>query len=108
MTTFLPADTDLGALRRRHPGTLLQVRASADRGASFRAFAATLHFPAYFGRNLDALLDCLRELPDGATGLLWSDTSGLRDADRPGYRGMLAVLGQFAAERPEITVYVLP
>lgn len=35
-----------------------------DKAALMEALAAAFRFPAYFGRNWDALLDCLRSLPD--------------------------------------------
>lgn len=36
----------------------------ADKAALLDALAAAFRFPAYFGKNWDALLDCLRSLPD--------------------------------------------
>ena len=35
-----------------------------DKAALMGALAAAFSFPAYFGKNWDALLDCLRTLPD--------------------------------------------
>ena len=35
-----------------------------DKAALLGALAAAFRFPAYFGGNWDALLDCLRSLPD--------------------------------------------
>lgn len=36
----------------------------ADKAGLMDALAAAFRFPAYFGKNWDALLDCLRSLPD--------------------------------------------
>ena len=36
----------------------------ADKAGLMEALAAAFRFPAYFGKNWDALLDCLRSLPD--------------------------------------------
>jgi len=35
-----------------------------DKAALMSALAAAFRFPAYFGKNWDALLDCLRSLPN--------------------------------------------
>lgn len=35
-----------------------------DKAALLDALAAAFRFPSYFGKNWDALLDCLRSLPD--------------------------------------------
>jgi RNAse (barnase) inhibitor barstar len=109
VTTFLPPDADLDDLVRRQtrPGRAVAViRGTADRAGTFDAFARALQFPGYFGRNLDALLDCLRELNDPMT-LIWVCDPGLRTADPAGYRGILAVLGQFADEHPDARIFVI-
>lgn len=38
--------------------------AARDKAGLMDAIAPAFRFPAYFGRNWDALLDCLRSLPD--------------------------------------------
>lgn len=35
----------------------------ADRDAAHEYLAAVLEFPEYYGKNLDALYDCLSEMP---------------------------------------------
>ena len=66
--------------------------------------AAALSFPDWFGRNLDALADCLRDLswlPAGEHVLVWSAPAVFRDADLDGYRAVAEVL----VERTEPGVF---
>lgn len=61
----------------------------------YTAVAAALSFPDWFGRNLDALADCLRDLswlPAGEHVLVWSAPQVFRDADPAGYRAVAGVL----------------
>jgi RNAse (barnase) inhibitor barstar len=61
----------------------------------YTAVAAAMSFPDWFGRNLDALADCLRDLswlPAGEHVLVWSSASVFRDADPQGYRAVAEVL----------------
>lgn len=71
---------------------------SSERSELLDHIAKTLHFPAYFGHNLDALADCLRDL-DQPTVLTW---------DRPDDPAVLAVLRARTAEadRPKFAVLV--
>ena len=64
------------------------------------AIGATLSFPAWYGRNLDALHDCLVDLswqPDGEHVLIWTGHRQLEVADPEGYHAVLAVLADAAA-----------
>lgn len=68
------------------------VRTKAD---FYDAVAAALSFPDWFGRNLDALYDCLRDLswlPAGEHVLVWSAPEVFERADPDGYRAVTAVL----------------
>jgi RNAse (barnase) inhibitor barstar len=61
----------------------------------YDAVAAALSFPAWFGRNLDALHDCLRDLswlPSGEHVLVWSAPEVFRAADPEGYEAVAGVL----------------
>lgn len=66
-----------------------------SKAAFFDAIAVTLSFPTYFGRNLDALNDLLRDLSwlePGRHVLLWTDSATLRAADPAAFRGIREVL----------------
>jgi hypothetical protein len=61
----------------------------------YTAVAAALSFPEWFGSNLDALADCLRDLswlPAGEHVLVWSSPGVFQDADPDGYRAVAGVL----------------
>jgi RNAse (barnase) inhibitor barstar len=81
-----------------HPIDGTRIR---SKGEFYDAVAAALSFPDWFGRNLDALYDCLRDLswlPAGEHVLVWSAPEVLRDADPDGYRAIAEVL--LDASRP--------
>lgn len=46
--------------------------AIADKAALMDALAAAFRFPPYFGKNWDALLDCLRSLPNDMPGVKYA------------------------------------
>lgn len=66
-----------------------------DRAATMDAIAAALSFPDWFGRNLDALYDCLTDLswlPPGEHVLIWIGADGIRQADPKSYLAIHSVL----------------
>jgi RNAse (barnase) inhibitor barstar len=68
------------------------------------AIGAALDFPAWYGRNLDALYDCLIDLswqPPGEHVLIWTGHRELEAADPDGYRAVLAVLDEAATANAE-------
>lgn len=62
-----------------------------------RAIGAALAFPAHYGENLDALNDCLRDLP-GPTVLLWDAWGGFARAEERRFRALTQVLGDRGAD----------
>lgn len=84
------AERDKGATVHLVDGSAVRTKAAA-----LDAIAAALSFPDWFGKNLDALYDCLRDLswlPDGEHVLVWSHFDGLRDADAKAFHGIRAAL----------------
>lgn len=100
-----------GLLARATAGTdhVHLVDGGADREQTYDAFVAALGLPDHFGRNLDALMDCLRDVADRHDGrwtLVWrpgrhdlpgSGAPGLDTGTDPGVIGVLADLeGEYA------------
>ncbi|MEU3275131.1 barstar family protein [Saccharomonospora sp. NPDC006951] len=59
-----------------------------DKLGTLDAIASALSFPEYFGRNLDALYDCLTDLawlPPGEHVLIWIASDALKQADPRAY-----------------------
>lgn len=82
------------------------VEGGHDRASTYEAFATALALPGWFGRNLDALHDCLADVAgrhDGAWTLLWRPVAGsaaARDA------AVVAVLEDVEHEHAGLTVAV--
>ncbi|GAA5151280.1 MULTISPECIES: barstar family protein [Amycolatopsis] len=88
--------------RARARGAYLHAMAGhpADKLSTLDAIAEALSFPDWFGRNLDALYDCLTDLswlPSGEHVLVWSGSDALKQADPRGYLAIRSVLSD--AER---------
>lgn len=85
-----------------------RVDGPQDRQAFYRAVAAQLDVPDWFGHNLDALRDVLTDLswlPAGEVVLIWDDPAALAPSDPEGHDRLLDVLADAAAasgsgERP--------
>lgn len=60
-----------------------------------RAVGVALGFPAYYGRNLDALADCLSD-QSGLTVLVWDGWSELAQVDPATFAVVLEILGEHA------------
>lgn len=85
-----------------------------NKAALLSALAAGLRFPSYFGYNWDALLDCLRSLPDlikaggyaviiERSGLFLSESS----ADREDFRDIAETAAAFLAEKYKLRLKII-
>ena len=106
--------TDLVRAARDDRRHVVVVPAGATVGQSLDWFAESLRLPDWFGRNLDALADCLHDLAeeepaDDADGLVlvWDRVAALKVVDPDGYDGIRSVLGEVEDEHPSLAVVVV-
>lgn len=72
--------------------------------AGFHAeIAAALGFPAHYGANLDALWDCLADLPE-PTALVWQDWGNLAVGEPRQWARLVEVLRARTGESPTFAV----
>lgn len=71
LTTSVRPAADLAAQLADHGWHVAIVSGAPTLTEALRAIGVALDFPSYYGRNLDALNDCLRDL-DRPTALLWA------------------------------------
>lgn len=67
------------------------------------AIGDALAFPDHYGRNLDALRDCLRDLPKN-TVLLWDGWGSLARARPDAFRKVCQVLAKQSGAEPALEV----
>ncbi|MDT7708187.1 MAG: hypothetical protein QOG20_3794, partial [Pseudonocardiales bacterium] len=66
-----------------------------ERRALLTAIGQALRFPSHYGRDLDALEECLLDLswlPTGEVVLVWDGADALQQTDPRGHRVLLEVL----------------
>lgn len=113
------ADLDRLAARARQEELAvcrIELAGCADKAALLDRMAEALALPADFGRNWDALADCLRDpagMPAWGHVLLFAHAGDLRTRDRASFETLLGVLDDattFAeeAERPCFAFLTLP
>jgi RNAse (barnase) inhibitor barstar len=94
-------------------GEVSVVPAGATKSESIDLFAEVLDFPDWFGRNLDALADCLHDYAEepGADGaprhLVWDGVARLRRSHPEGYDDITSVLDEVSADHEGFRVTVL-
>ena len=81
----------------------LDVARWRDKAAAHEEIARALDLPAYYGRNLDALYDCLWELPPMTVVI--ENAQAARE--KPGYaEKILGVFREVARERADLRLVV--
>lgn len=104
-----PLSATAAAAEARLRGASVGVVGPADRRTELLgAIGRVLRFPGYYGRNLDALEECLSDLswlPQGEVVLVWDGEDELRRADPAGYVALMEVFtavteGQARTTRP--------
>ena len=72
-----------------------------------RAFADALDFPAYYGSNLDALRDCLTDLPDPVS-VIAVNTEALKAHMGRKWRGFCRLRAGLPEEKPDFRYWPEP
>ena len=89
------------------------VPAGSTKVESIELFAEVLEFPDWFGRNLDALADCLHDLAEEPGGegtprhLIWDGVAQLRRHHPDVYQDIASVLAEVSADHNAFVVTVL-
>ena len=84
---------------------ILDGRTIKDMDAVHGAFAEALGFPDYYGRNLDALHDCLTET-SGPVTVVILEADALKAGLGERFSSLLRLLGDLLEEREGFSVYI--
>lgn len=90
--------------------TVRIVTGGVDKKSALAAFAAGLALPGWFGKNLDALTDALRDLADDThreIELVWDATATIARSDPKAYAAIRRVLEDVEAERDDLHVTIV-
>lgn len=98
--------TELISTLRRDGWLIGRLGPATDRRELLAEIGETLHFPDYYGRNLDALDECLRDL-DRPTALVWSGWQQLVRTDPRAWSALLEIFDERAREHPDFTVFLV-
>lgn len=115
--TVTPASVERAALDAGWRFALVESDDDADKPAVMASFQRGLGLPDWFGHNLDALVDALRDLGAGAqsdgdepsgTVIMWDRTDAFAAAHDGDYRAVLDILAQRSgdADRPRVVTLV--
>lgn len=101
MSATEPLERLLERLRRE--GRTHYVVSGATKAELLDSFAAELGFPDYFGRNLDALADCLRDvrLRTPAT-IVWVGAQDFHEHDCPAFHAIETILASYLPDDVEV------
>ncbi|MGH3853656.1 MAG: barstar family protein [Pseudonocardiaceae bacterium] len=91
MPRYVPDATRALADARDRGAVAHLVGPVASKAEALEAIGVALSFPAWYGRNLDALHDCLADL-SGEHVLVWVGHRQLEADDPNAYQAILAVL----------------
>ncbi|WP_073482221.1 barstar family protein [Streptoalloteichus hindustanus] len=86
---------------------VVDAAAAESKAGALGAFGSALSFPSWYGRNLDALFDCLTDLswlPAGDHVLVWPGHRALAAKDRTAYDGIRTVLSDAVETNPRLSV----
>lgn len=84
----------------------LDTAALTTRDEVLARIGDVLGFPDYYGRNLDALADCLRDVKEPIR-LEWSGWETLQAVDATAFGRIMLVLDDRADVEPEFTVFLV-
>lgn len=93
----LPGTAAASLARGGRPVAVLDGRFALDKAGFLDEVALALHFPAHFGRNWDAMVDCLRDVEHG-TVLIWDRAGELALLDPDAYETALDILREAATD----------
>ncbi len=72
---------------------IIDAKKFTSKSDTHEYIAASLDFPLYYGKNLDALADCLSELP-GSTAVIIKNTADSNDCVKPIFEVFDEILGK--------------
>lgn len=79
------------------------VVGGATKGELLASFADALGFPDYFGMNLDALVDSLREVQlRTPAAIVWQDAATFASADRRTYDAVRQILSRHLPDEVDV------